>query len=1096
MNKLTIAGLAILITLFATMVYAAPVSTLLRNTLPETTDRYDLGTTTLEWNGVYAKTVCISGDCRTVWPSSGSGVWPFTTGLTNYGVPVQATSTPLWMQNGIFASSTSQLVNASTTAVSATTLCLNGDTCRTTWPTGGSGGTGNVSTSTTPTIGQLAYWTTSGQTPEKLGAVSTTTLTFTGPFSGLSTLGALVGGSNSTIVWTGLSTTTQPSSSNLLVSNGAAGVYGIATSTLSATSPLTGSFVQIGSTGSLGIQQGTASQDGYISSTDWNTFNGKISTTSLALIDKGYFFSTTSADYWKTQNTFGSASTTLLADNNTWTGRNNFANSTSTLGTITTGWSTNWYATYASSTAITVSGNAYFPSGVWNSSGSVGIATTSPQYALSVVGTSTFYSNYMHFGASSPNNTQCSGISSLSASAVCIETWGNDNTAYGVSQGIGNASNGANAYTGLFLNNDQAADNTVTNYGFLGYNSSGYNDTTFGTGTNVANLLFLQNSNGALTLETSTTSATKSYINFLTGGNSASNERMRITSTGNVGIGTTSPSSLLQIASNSGGKVTLTDANASTDQKHWFMISDSGEFTIGTTSDSLVDSSVAALQIEANGEIGIGTNVPTSLLEIGGANSDGGGLLEVTGTYTGISSYANNLIDFSPTINANISGTLQNIRANPSIALSSPITTFTNINNNTTIASGSDTITTVRLNTGSLVMSAGHSGTLTNLVGYRYANPNNGGTGTVTNQVGLVVEALTGATNNTSILLGNSNLQSGNFGILSMTDYPNLFQASTTATTTAPLVIGSSRAAIVTNSSIGNLQFWSNDTNYTAPGVNVADIGAIANQTHNASQRGTDLVFRTTSGLVLNENMRLTGAGNLGIGDASPASLLTVGSGDLFQVDSSGNITSVGTLKITSASNSYFTGGGKLGISTTTPWGMLSVKGSDTSASTLSFVVSDSADTVLAKLNNAGLFTLISASSTNLSVNGTNVFGTSTVTSFITPERPIFMPYATTTWTGTSSPTVQNVNYITLPFAVKITQAVCSTDAGTIKADPYYGSTHLATISISSTPATTTFSSNNTPSAGATFYVKYGTPASSPTSVSCTFSTIQQSTGL
>lgn len=39
---------------------------------------------------------------------------------------------------------------------------------------------------------------------------------------------------------------------------------------------------------------------------------------------------------------------------------------------------------YASTTAITVAGNAYFPSGIWNSSGNVGIGTTTPQTLLSL----------------------------------------------------------------------------------------------------------------------------------------------------------------------------------------------------------------------------------------------------------------------------------------------------------------------------------------------------------------------------------------------------------------------------------------------------------------------------------------------------------------------------------------------------------------------------------------------------------------------------------------------------------------------------------------------------------------------------------------
>ncbi len=68
----------------------------------------------------------------------GGGSWPFATGFLNFGVPVQATTTPEWFQNGVMASSTSQFVYASTTQLSATSLCLNGDTCRTTWPTSGS----------------------------------------------------------------------------------------------------------------------------------------------------------------------------------------------------------------------------------------------------------------------------------------------------------------------------------------------------------------------------------------------------------------------------------------------------------------------------------------------------------------------------------------------------------------------------------------------------------------------------------------------------------------------------------------------------------------------------------------------------------------------------------------------------------------------------------------------------------------------------------------------------------------------------------------------------------------------------------------------
>ena len=71
-----------------------------------------------------------------------------------------------------------------------------------------------------------------------------------------------------------------------LLTTGSTGSITISTalssSTLTASSPLTGSFAQVGSGGSLGIQQGNGSQNGYISSTDWTTFNNKISSTSLS----------------------------------------------------------------------------------------------------------------------------------------------------------------------------------------------------------------------------------------------------------------------------------------------------------------------------------------------------------------------------------------------------------------------------------------------------------------------------------------------------------------------------------------------------------------------------------------------------------------------------------------------------------------------------------------------------------------------------------------------------------------------------------------------------------------------------------------------
>ena len=65
----------------------------------------------------------------------------------------------------------------------------------------------------------------------------------------------------------------------------------------------------------------------------------------------------------------------------------------------------------------------------------------------------------------------------------------------------------------------------------------------------------------------------------------------------------------------------------------------------------------------------------------------------------------------------------------------------------------------------------------------------------------------------------------------------------------------------------------------------------ITNLNNTAGSESGDLIFATqTGGTVATEAVRIQSDGKVGIGDTSPLSLLTVGSGDLFQVNSSGAI--------------------------------------------------------------------------------------------------------------------------------------------------------------------------------------------------------------
>jgi hypothetical protein len=154
-----------------------------------------------------------------------TGTLPVANGGTGWAA-IQSGSIPYGNGSGAFATTTA--------GTSGFVLALNGSTP--TWVasstlstitgtlTVAKGGTNSISF----TANRLIMSDSAGTT--LVPAAATSTLAFSGPFNGASSLGTLVSGSNSTVTWTGLATTSQPASSNLLVSNGGAGVYAVATS--------------------------------------------------------------------------------------------------------------------------------------------------------------------------------------------------------------------------------------------------------------------------------------------------------------------------------------------------------------------------------------------------------------------------------------------------------------------------------------------------------------------------------------------------------------------------------------------------------------------------------------------------------------------------------------------------------------------------------------------------------------------------------------------------------------------------------------------------------------------------------------------------
>lgn len=124
-----------------------------------------------------------------------------------------------------------------------------------------------------------------------------------------------------------------------------------------------------------------------------------------------------------------------------------------------------------------------------------------------------------------------------------IELAESNNTTGGQGVVVTNTSNGVNAFSEFNLNNDTSVGSTYSFYAGMYLNSSGYTNTTFGTGVATPNQLAIQNATGGpITLATSGTGATNGVVNVLVGGFATTNEIARFTATG-LGIGTTTVNS-------------------------------------------------------------------------------------------------------------------------------------------------------------------------------------------------------------------------------------------------------------------------------------------------------------------------------------------------------------------------------------------------------------------------------------------------------------------------------------------------------------------------------------------------------------------------
>ncbi|MES2216453.1 MAG: tail fiber domain-containing protein [Patescibacteria group bacterium] len=202
---------------------------------------------------------------------------------------------------------------------------------------------------------------------------------------------------------------------------------------------------------------------------------------------------------------------------------------------------------YASTTALTVSGSAYFPgSGIWNSSGSVGIGTTSPLAKLDILstgGTSALLSIASSTGGTGTTTAlsiSSNGFMSVGTSTVLSKLYVVDSGSPIVFERTA-AGDGINKNAMLLRRDNSSAvvgdqvsltfslKDSVGNYINTGGFGSAITDTT-GTGNNAKGVLIFSTKTAGSQFET---------------------EKMRLDDRGYVGIGTTSPYAKLSVEGSS-----------------------------------------------------------------------------------------------------------------------------------------------------------------------------------------------------------------------------------------------------------------------------------------------------------------------------------------------------------------------------------------------------------------------------------------------------------------------------------------------------------------------------------------------------------------
>ncbi len=588
--------------------------------------------------------------------------------------------------------------------------------------------------------------------------------------------------------------------------------------------------------------------------------------------------------------------------------------------------------------------------------GNVGIGTSTPSDLLSIAGGAIYLEDFVP-GGSTTNRIHAAGGSLYWSGGIIagatVGTWDTDGThvyRQTGSVGIGTTNPSslfdvvadADSVEGISIENSNTGVNAATSLIFK--NDTGTIGGLSVGGSNYFNPLS-QSRLQLSSLNGTDIAALNDDIRFYTAGDSASDERLRITNAGNVGIGTTTPSSLLTVAGNGLFSGTLTASNFSGTASG----TNTGDVTLaGENYLSLLGQQITASPIDLSGTNATGTLASARVL---GSYTGITGLGTITtGVWQGIAiadAYIadditlTNLTQITNRAISDTTGTLAVARGGTGVTTSTGSGSVVLSTSPTLVTPILGTPTSVTLtNATGLPVSTGISGLGTGVatalginIGTAGSFITNGGalgtpsSGTLTNATGLpiiagttgtlsVARGGTGATTLTGLLLGNGT------------------SAFTATTTLSSSYIADDYVLNTGDSISGNLTFSGTSANIALgsnylsgdggdEGVFVSSTGNVGIGTTTPSGKFVisgsigDVIFGSTGSDV---NFTRAGINYLTAQDASGSlQFRTGGSNTRLNIDSTGNF-SVNSNQLYVQQSS-----GNVGIGTTTPSTKLSV---------------------------------------------------------------------------------------------------------------------------------------------------------------------------